>query len=180
MDKRQMLRLSSSFQRQCSTLRMEAFENDDPDGILAFKFLWIDYEPRCFWWELVEVTKRVFFCAFLSIVQYGSKLQIFVALCASILYEAMLHQFEPFVFDEDDAIALTACWSILVTLLLSCMLRVGVLSPSAWYATALLIGAALAPIFVVIVGGRVDVTGYDKNEGPGGGDKPLAPRDYYT
>ena len=29
-------------------------------------------------------------------------------------------------------------------------------------------------------GGRVDVTGYDKNEGPGGGDKPLAPRDYYT
>ncbi|KAH8064032.1 alpha-ketoglutarate-dependent dioxygenase alkB-like protein [Aureococcus anophagefferens] len=45
MDKRQMLRLSSSFQRQCSTLRMEAFENDDPDGILAFKFLWIDYEP---------------------------------------------------------------------------------------------------------------------------------------
>ena len=26
----------------------------------------------------------------------------------------------------------------------------------------------------------IDVTGYDKNEGPGGGDKPLAPRDYYT
>ena len=27
--------------------------------IMAFKFLWIDYEPRCYYWEFVEVVKNI-------------------------------------------------------------------------------------------------------------------------
>lgn len=55
---------------------------------MAFKFLWIDYEPRCYWWEIIEVIRRVFSTAILAAIDPGSKLQLTIALAVSVVYTA--------------------------------------------------------------------------------------------
>jgi hypothetical protein len=93
------------------------------NDIMSFKFLWIDYEPRCYWWECIEVVRRVFSTAILAAVGQGSKLQIAIALAVSIVYTATYIRFKPFVFDDDDLIAEISGWSITLTLFVCLMLR---------------------------------------------------------
>ncbi|KAH8091965.1 alpha-ketoglutarate-dependent dioxygenase alkB-like protein [Aureococcus anophagefferens] len=121
------------------------------NDIMSFKFLWIDYEPRCYWWECIEVVRRVFSTAILAAVGQGSKLQIAIALAVSIVYTATYIRFKPFVFDDDDLIAEISGWSITLTLFVCLMLRAEIaLDRHFGVAAALLVVAALLPLLAAL------------------------------
>lgn len=89
----------------------------------SFKFLWRDYEPRCYWWECLEVLRRVFFCSLLSAIDPGSKLQLALALFIAILYLCLYIQERPFVIEEDDMVAEVAAWGVVLTLFVCFLIR---------------------------------------------------------
>ena len=129
----------------------ESFCRITHSDIMAFKFLWIDYEPRCYWWEIIEVVRRVFQTAVLAAIDQGSKLQIAIALAVSILYTATYIRYRPFVFDDDDLIAEVAGWSVTMTLFVCLMIRADIgLKGRPAIGMALLFAAALLPIGAVL------------------------------
>ena len=91
--------------------------------ISSFRFLWRDYEPRVYWWEFLEVVRRIFFTALLAAVEPGSKLQLALAVFISLLYLSAFLQFRPFVQAEDDVVAEVAAWSVTITLFVCYMIR---------------------------------------------------------
>lgn len=116
----------------------------------AFKYLWRDYEPRVYWWECLEVLRRVFFTALIAILDQGSKLQLAIAVAVAILYLAAYIHYRPFVFEEDDAIAEIASWAIVITLFVCLMIRaeIALHRPGlAVLSNLLLFAAALLPLF---------------------------------
>ena len=151
----------------CPTTRAMAFHREDAftdlansdqswykinhNDIMSFKFLWIDYEPRCYWWECIEVVRRVFSTAILAAVGQGSKLQIAIALAVSIVYTATYIRFKPFVFNDGDLIAEISGWSITLTLFVCLMLRAEIaLDRHFGVAAALLVVAALLPLLAAL------------------------------
>ncbi|KAK7254168.1 hypothetical protein SO694_00008461 [Aureococcus anophagefferens] len=113
-------------------------------------YLWRDYEPRVYWWECLEVLRRVFFTALIAILDQGSKLQLAIAVAVAILYLAAYIQYRPFVFEEDDAIAEIASWAIVITLFVCLMIRaeIALHRPGlAVLSNLLLFAAALLPLF---------------------------------
>ena len=116
----------------------------------AFKYLWRAYEPRVYWWECLEVLRRVFFTALIAILDQGSKLQLAIAVAVAILYLAAYIHYRPFVFREDDAIAEIASWAIVITLFVCLMIRaeIALHRPGlAVLSNLLLFAAALLPLF---------------------------------
>ena len=76
--------------------------------VASFRFLWRDYEPRCYWWEVLEVARRVFFCAILAVLDAGSKAQVAIGVAVAVCYLALYIHYEPFVFEDDDMVAAVA------------------------------------------------------------------------
>ena len=129
----------------------DAVANSDfTRDIQSFHFLWCDYEPRVFMWEIVEVARRVFFTALIAIVDPGGRFQLVVALAVSVVFTALYVKYEPFVYDADDAIAQVASWSVNLTLLIALCLRAEIVFHRRTDLTiVLLCAAALAPVLTV-------------------------------
>ena len=123
--------------------------------ICSFRFLWRDYEPRVYWWECLEVLRRVFFTALLAAIEPGSKLQLALAVFVSVLYLSAFLQYRPFVQEADDIVAETCAWSVVITLFICFLIRTETsfhrknLQPIT--ALVLLVAAVLPLIGVVII-----------------------------
>ncbi|KAJ8605702.1 hypothetical protein CTAYLR_010149 [Chrysophaeum taylorii] len=69
-------------------------ENPDFAYVLGFSFLWSSYEPRCYYWDVVELVVRLFYTALVGVVD-DSGLQIAVALLVAIFYMSIFSKYEP-------------------------------------------------------------------------------------
>ena len=92
----------------------------------AFRFLWSDYEPRTYWWDAYDASRRVFYVAVLAAVESGSSTQIFVGFVVSMLAAFLYGKFRPFVHVDDDFIAESAVHAVALTLQVALLRRADV------------------------------------------------------
>ncbi|KAH8068842.1 alpha-ketoglutarate-dependent dioxygenase alkB-like protein [Aureococcus anophagefferens] len=129
--------LSLDYQLRLVQRRNKSLEHDAANIVQSFQFLWIDYEPRWYLWEIFEVLRRLFFTTLLAIIAPDSKLQAFLALAVSVLFTAGYIHAQPFMEDDDDLLAEVSGWSVTILLFTTVMLRNGVLL--GWIAVVLLL-----------------------------------------
>ncbi|KAJ8613641.1 hypothetical protein CTAYLR_003116 [Chrysophaeum taylorii] len=119
-----LFRRSHVNQRELHALRtsFSTSVNDKNDLILACKFLWGDYLPKNWYWEVVEAIRRILLTAVLAVVESGHSVQIAVGFITSSAFALAVVRTRPFFYKIDDDLAITtqACTSLtlFVTLLL--------------------------------------------------------------
>ena len=86
----------------------------------ALSFVYKEYEPLYFWWELCEMFRRFFLVGLLSIVSPGSAKQLVIATLFCMLYLFIQQQAQPFLSAADDYLAL--CDSLSLAMLYLCCL----------------------------------------------------------
>jgi hypothetical protein len=62
----------------------------------ATRFLYSDYSPLCFWWELAEMMRRLVLVGIMNVVQRGSVTQLLVACVFCAIYFAIQMQLQPY------------------------------------------------------------------------------------
>ena len=80
----------------------------------ATAFLHKEYEPHVFWWELVEMLRRLMLVGLMVIVHNGSLMQLMIGtLCAAVLLFFQV-QAAPYIEMADDYLASAASFSLLI------------------------------------------------------------------
>ena len=78
----------------------------------AIAFLYREYEPHLFWWELVEMVRRLVLVGLMVLMQ-GTMLQLVVGTTLALIFLVLQVQAQPYASMEDDLLA-TVCslhWS---------------------------------------------------------------------
>jgi hypothetical protein len=65
-------------------------------GAMRLNFLWKAYEPRFWYWEVVETTRRLMLTAVLSVIAPGSPAQTVVAILLAMMYMKIYDVMEPY------------------------------------------------------------------------------------
>ncbi|KAJ8598203.1 hypothetical protein CTAYLR_005533 [Chrysophaeum taylorii] len=91
------------FQSVQQRWKIEAREQDE--SIKWLEFLYEEYEPRCMYFPLVELARRIFLTGILGMLHPGSPSQIYVGfVAASVLYRIYIAQ-KPYIVDSDDIVS---------------------------------------------------------------------------
>jgi hypothetical protein len=95
---------------------------DDDDDIkqlsiaaLRTSFLWEPYEPKYWYWEIIECYRRITLTAVLSIIAPGSSSQSVLSVLFSLLFIKMYGYYQPYEADNDDIIAEVGQFQIFFT-----------------------------------------------------------------
>jgi len=88
----------------------------------AIAFLWRDYEPHMWWWELVEMLRRFVLVGLMQVVvEQGSSLQVLLGMMAAIIFLLFQVQANPYLHEADDYLG-SAC-SFCLTAIFVCSVR---------------------------------------------------------
>ena len=71
---------------------------EDRKSIESLEFLFKSYEPRYWYWEVVETIRRVFMTGILVLFRQGSALQMVIAFIISVLFTKLYGYFSKFLF----------------------------------------------------------------------------------
>jgi hypothetical protein len=93
-------------------------------------FLWEAYEPKFWYWEIIETSRRLMLTAVLSLVSPGSSEQAVASIMVSILYIKLYREYEPYVNDNDDELAELGQYQIFFTFFGALILQNSLLSSS--------------------------------------------------
>lgn len=86
-------------------------------------FLYAAYEPKFWYWEIVETIRKIVFTGVLAVISQGSKLQAIVALFVSLFYVKLYGYYRPYIDDIIDAVAEFAMWQLFTIFFLILLLR---------------------------------------------------------
>ena len=75
------------------------------------------YEPGCWWWEMVEIARKLLLIAVLGYLRAGSVEQLWTGVLISLVSILLLVYFGPYVDPRLDAIAWASQTATLLTLL---------------------------------------------------------------
>lgn len=81
---------------------------DDNRDISHLSFLFDSYEPRFFWWEVVEIIKKVLVACVAVVILPGSPAQSVFALFVTSIYTVLTTWAQPYLQDSDDTASLLA------------------------------------------------------------------------
>ena len=95
----------------------------------SLNFVFSEYENRFFWWEVVEMFRRVLLVGLMSIVLEGSIVQLVIATLFCIFYLILQLQAKPFEHADDDYVALSSSSSLAVLFFSCVVLKVGTSTP---------------------------------------------------
>ena len=87
----------------------------------ALSFLHRDFEPRIFWWELVEMLRRFLLVGVFVVIKQGSVEQLAYAMLVTLVYLPIQVTAAPFRNKSDDFVA-TTCSLALAALFALCLL----------------------------------------------------------
>jgi len=107
-------RLASSISHEDSTSGASA-------SFLALKFLYHDYRPEFYWWEAVEIVRKLLLTGALVQFQKGSLIQIVIAMVIIVLHMLMLANFKPYKKPKHGSIALCV-YSVLLAIFFGALL----------------------------------------------------------
>merc|ERR1711871_907775 len=85
--------------------------------------LYLQYEEEYWYWEIIEMLRKVFLCGGLLTVAAGTSFQIVVALLVQVFYIAMISRLMPYKHLHDDVVQLIGSMQLLLTLVAGLMLK---------------------------------------------------------
>ena len=91
----------------------------------ALAFLHKSYLPHYWYWELLEVFKRLYLMGFCVFIDPGSITQLMVSALVCLVYVAILTQASPMKNPEDDYIALSTNFGLACFFLFALILKMG-------------------------------------------------------
>lgn len=86
------------------------------DDIQYIFFLFENYEPRCWYFEVVECLRRLLLTAIPVLVMRDSVIQIILVMLVSLFFGSLYVGLHPFVESSDDLTASVSQWGISLTL----------------------------------------------------------------
>ena len=109
-------------------------------------FLWKAYEPRYWYWEVIETTRRLMLTAALSAISPGSAPQAVLAVLLALMYIKLYGFFTPYESDSANILAEVGQYQILFTFFGGLVFQNGLID-SAWNQT---IGILLTAINISV------------------------------
>ena len=94
----------------------------------ALTFLHRDYEPQYYYWEIVELGRKLFLVGFAAQIRKGSLLQIFVASCVCLVYFMFKQLLSPYKLIEDDYFAVAIESTLTVCFIFALLLKMNELT----------------------------------------------------
>jgi hypothetical protein len=82
-----------------------AYATDLSPEVAGLAFLWSAYEPRFWYWEVIETIRRIVLTALVAIISPGTSLQSILSILFAIFFLQLYGVFAPYEDDEDDALA---------------------------------------------------------------------------
>jgi len=96
--------------------------------VMRLQFLWQDYAPAYWYWEIIETTRRLIMTAVLSVVMQGTTTQAIIGTLVALVYIKVYHNFQPYDNYNDDLIAELGQLQIFVTYLCALIYQKSLLS----------------------------------------------------
>ncbi len=94
-------------------------KRDADTGLGWLKFLYEDYEPRCYWFTVVELLRRLWLTALIALLgsdeELTSATQLSLGLLGSIIYYIVLSGYDPYISRSDDFLGKVAAGQIVLT-----------------------------------------------------------------
>jgi hypothetical protein len=84
---------------------------------LMISFLYESYEPRFWYWEVVETTRRLMLTAVLSVCGPGTSAQVLLAILLALMYIKLYGYYAPYLKVSDDIMAETGQFQIFLSFL---------------------------------------------------------------
>lgn len=106
--------------------RLLLADRDNDPKISKISFLWQNYEPDKWWFEVFECGRRLAMSGVLVFVAQGSASQIVVGLLVSVIRRGLYINWRPFEMESDDNLAIFTQSSLLFTLLAALLRKVEV------------------------------------------------------
>lgn len=91
---------------------------------LATSFLFENYKPKFWYWELVETIRKLILASGILLVNNGSRIHIILAAAMSIIYALLFAFIKPMKHAFDNVVQLTSLTAIFVNFSLAALLRV--------------------------------------------------------
>jgi hypothetical protein len=137
-------RLNPATADRAQALRMQRADK----GLNASEFLWMEYEPVFYYWEAVEIYRRVFFVGIVPLISPQSSRKAAFGMFAAISSAVCFRELEPFRRRSTNLLAHVAQYVILLNYGAALCISTGVsdnLNP-------LLFGVILVAVNLVVVG----------------------------
>ena len=102
-------------------------QRDGDEGLQRFKFLYEEYEPRCWWFAVVELIRRLYLTGLLAF--FGSDeeptttTQTSLGLLGAFVYFVVISHFDPYIEQSDDTLAKVAAIQVVLTFFGATMLQ---------------------------------------------------------
>jgi hypothetical protein len=81
----------------------------------SFKFLYADYQPKYWFWEFIDITRRLLLTAIVAIVLTGTPVQIIIAIVIALIFAELLSRFRPYRFEAPNNLLVEGQYQILFT-----------------------------------------------------------------
>eukprot|EP00944_MAST-04C_sp_MAST-4C-sp1_P005873 g5873.t1 len=85
--------------------------------------LYMQYEEKYWYWEIIEMLRKVFLCGGLLTVAAGTSFQIVVALLVQVFYIVTISRLMPYKHFHDDIVQLIGSMQLFLTLIAGLMLK---------------------------------------------------------
>merc|ERR1711907_369835 len=97
---------------------------DEDESNAHLKFLWGSYESRYYWWEVVEMARKLVLTGLLVIFLEGSVLQLCTGLVVTVVSLVIYANICPYSSLTDDVLQLFCLAQLFITLLSGMVLKV--------------------------------------------------------
>ena len=94
----------------------------------ALNFLHRDFEPHCYYWELVEAGKKLFLVGFATAIWPGTMYQLMIAFMVSSVHMLFMAIYQPFRSIDNDYFTLACNFSLTSIFFFCVLLKVPVTS----------------------------------------------------
>jgi len=91
----------------------------------SLSFMYLAYKPHYWYWEIIEVTRRLILAAALTIFLSGSILQIIVSMIMTLIYLKFYGVCSPYSTDGENVLSELGQWQIFITYLCAYIFRLG-------------------------------------------------------
>jgi len=115
--------------------------------------MFVAYEPQFWYWEVIELYRKLFLCAVLQFIRPGSPSQILVAILTTVFYQSAVAFCAPYVSDMDDLLSMVAQMQIFCVALAGLLLKVNISQSEGFDPVvfdAMLTSLMVMPLFCVL------------------------------
>jgi len=105
--------------------RKEQIKNEPDNAVLHEEFgsLYEEYEPSCWWFEIVQMSRKMLLTGGLLVIRSDSATTIMVGIMVCFGYLLLLTNWGPFLEDDDDKMEQVAAVQLFISILMGLVLQ---------------------------------------------------------